>query len=162
MSSAASIPATPSTNSQNKTAGWQPYECDPELYGFHIAESMMEKMGAPGIVSKEFVIWYGMLKGINHRAPGTLGTTDPGNETYFDCTLLLSVFDGVFHHTVNINGALFEKFWQFLMKPKMIVQGIMGQTTFDEQAGKQSLWEKYAPQWLGGKGGEKTNANKPE
>lgn len=148
---APSMPPSPSSkDKQHEGSDWKPHEYNPDMASAKLAETMMEKMPPPGIVSKPFVVWLGIFRGLNH-------TKD--NHTYFDANLFVSIFEGVSHDSVNINGALFEKFWQYMMKPKMIIQGVPGQATFTEGEEKESLWERVAPTWLGGKpaGGEKND-----
>lgn len=146
-----SIPASPSSaDDKGKSSEYKPYEVNPDLASSHMAEVMMERMPAPAIVSKEFVIWQGIFKGLQHTEQ---------NKTYYDCQALSTILDCVSYNSVNIQGALFEKFWQFMMKPKMVVQGIPGQTTFGEEE-KTSLWDRTVGKWLGG--GEKKNGTEPK
>ena len=147
------LPPSP-TASTHKKPDYAPSDYNPDLAAAKLAEKMIDRMPAPAIVSKEFVVWYGLLKGLNHRDPSA---TDPGNLTYFDCSPLLSVFEGVSHNSVNIKGALFEKFWTYMNKPKMIVQGIPGQNTFNEdEEQKQSILDRMFG-WF--RGGDKNNGS---
>ena len=139
------LPASPSS-SKTTESKWQPYEVDPEMANAKLANDLVTMCGRPGIVSKEFVIFHGILVGINH--------TDE-NKTYFDSSRIIAVFDGVFANTVNINGALFEKIWQYLMKPKMIIQGMPGQMSFQEEQ-KESMLDKFKNFFMGG--GKKNDA----
>lgn len=179
------LPASPSS-SKTTDSKWQPYEVDPEMANAKLANDLVTMCGRPGIVSKEFVIFHGILKGINHIPPtyedvkisidaplikgiimgeimGKPGymrvMIEPGNATYFDSSRILAVFDGVFANTVNINGALFEKIWQYLMKPKMIIQGMPGQMSFQEEQ-KESLLDKARSWFTGGKKNDSSSDNK--
>jgi len=134
------LPASPSS-SKTTESKWQPYEVDPDMANAKLANDLVTMCGRPGIVSKEFVIFHGILQGINHSKE---------NPTYFDCSRIISVFDAVFANTVNINGALFEKIWQYLMKPKMIIQGMPGQMSFQEEQ-KESYFDKIRNWFTGGK-----------
>jgi len=128
---------------------YKPWEVNPDLASAKLASDMLEKMGTPGIVSKPFVVWQGIFVGLNH------GTS---NETYYDSSMRNAIYQGVFHNSVNIDGALFHSFWTYMNKPKMIVQGIPGQDTFTEEP-KESLWDKGMR--LLGRGGDK-NGSKSE
>lgn len=147
---AATPPASPASPSSEDTAGsshWKPYEVDSDLASAHLAEEMMKKMGSPGIVSKPFVVWQGLWEGLNHS---------DSNKTYYDSSIRCSIYRGVFHNSVNINGSLFERFWQYMMKPKMVVQGLPGQQTFTEE-NKESLWDRTIGRFIGGKKNDTTN-----
>lgn len=142
------IPKAPTAESRGNNS-YQPHELNPDLASAHMAELMMTKMPSPAIVSKEFVIWQGIFKGLQHT---------PQNKTYYDCMALTTILDCVSYNSVNIQGALFEKAWQYLMKPKVIIQGMAGQGTFEEEP-KESLWDKGMR--LLGRGGDK-NESKPQ
>ena len=148
------IPPAPTAASHRKQ-DLLPSDYNPDLAAAKLAENMMAKMPTPAILSKEFIVWYGLLKGLNHRKPTA---DDPiGNLTYFDCTPFLSVFDAVAYHSVNNKGSLFEKFWTYMNKPKMIVQGIPGQNIFSEdEEQKQSLMDRLVG-WF--RGGDKDNGS---
>jgi len=142
MTDQRAIPPSPrSSDIVQGGSGLKPYEVDPELASAKLAERMMERMPTPGIVSKPFVVWLGIFRGLNH-------TED--NKTYCNTSLYVSIFEGVLHNSVNINGALFEKFWTYMNKPKMIVQGIAGQTLFQEDEEKKSIWDRMTGWFRGG------------
>jgi len=141
----ADIPPAP-TAAPRKKNELTPADYDPDLAAAKLASDMMERYGTPGIVSKQFVIWHGLLRGLNHSE---------SNPTYYDCSRILSVFDSVFHNSVNIDGANFEKSWQYLFKPKVVIQGIAGQQVFDQtQEDKAGIIDRIRS-WFGG--GEKNN-----
>lgn len=151
------LPSSPSarTGTDNR---WKPWEVDAELANAKMVDTLMSMYGRPGIVSKDFVIWRGILNGLNHRSRVTEEekVIDPGNPTYLDLSMLLSVFDGVFDDTVNISGSLFEKSWQYLMKPKVIIQGVPPTGSFQEEE-KQSVLDRIRG-WVGG--GKDESGNK--
>lgn len=140
----AGMPASPSSrDNENQGGGWKPYEVDPELAGIKMAGDMMAVMGDPGIVTKLYVVWQGLFDGLNDS---------PNNRTYYDATMRNAVYRSVFKNSVNVDGALFHAFWTYMNKPKMIVQGIPGQQTFEEEP-KESLLDKGMR--LIGRGGNK-------
>ena len=142
------IPASPRSSDLTKENSWKPYEVDAELATSKLAETIIDRMPAPAIVSKEFVVWLGIYRGLNHSEK---------NPTYCDTSLFVSIFEGVAHNSVNINGALFEKVFQYLSKPKMIVQGLPGQPLFNEEEEKKSIFDRIRG-FMGG--GDKTNEPK--
>jgi hypothetical protein len=145
----AGIPPSPSSGDKAGSHSYKPYEIDPDLAASHLAEEMMTRMGTPGIVSKPFVVWQGIWEGLNHTEK---------NETYYDSSIRCSIYRGVFNNSVNINGSLFERFWQYMMKPKMVVQGLPGQQTF-EQDDNPSLWDRTFGRLLGGKKEDTNNGS---
>lgn len=143
----AAMPASPSsTDNNDSSSGWKPYEVDPDLANIKMAGDMMAKMGDPGIVSKLFVVWQGLYDGVNNSAT---------NKTYYDASMRASVYKSVFKNSVNVEGALFHAFWTYMNKPKMIVQGIPGQQTFEEEK-KESLIDK-GMRLFGFRGGDKND-----
>lgn len=136
-----SIPPSPSASKgASGTSAWKPYEIDPELATSKLISDIISQNGPMGNVSKLFVVWWGIWKGLNH--------TDE-KKTYYDCTLRDEIYSGVFIKTVHINGAQNEKLWQFAMKPKMIVQGVLGQNNFEEEQ-KPGLISRIVGRFTGG------------
>ncbi len=127
------VPPSPSAGSQSGIA-FRPEELNPELATAKMAEKLIDKLGAPSIVNKAFVVRFGIFSGLNHSE---------SNRTGYNCVMRLSVYDSVAHNSVNINGAYFEKIWAYLMKPKFVLQGMQVQT-FDqeEQTGGITSWIK--------------------
>ena len=137
------IPASPRSADLTQGNSWKPYEVDSELAKSKLAENIIGKMPAPAIVSKEFVVWLGIYKGLNHNEA-------TGNLTYCDTSLFVSIYEGVAHNSVNITGALFEKIFQYLSTPKMIVQGLPGQPLFNEEEEKKSVLDRVFGFFRGG------------
>jgi len=141
------------SNQQN--GNLKPWELDPELAQIKIAEKMMDRFPRPSILTKEFVVRYGMFKAINHIDPvlnygpdGKLVGIIPGNPTGYDCSLRMRVYDNVSAESVNVEGQLFHNFWAYMNKPKMIINGLpFGQP--EEE--KQSIFGKILG-WATGKG----------
>lgn len=142
-------PSPTSKETVGAASGWKPYEVNPDLAAAHLVENMMSQFGTPGIVSKEFVVWRGIFYGLNDRS---------GNKTYYDSSLRLAVYDGVFHNSVNIDGENFQKYWQYMMKPKVILQGQPGSATFEEEE-KSSLWDRTIGRFFGGKKNDNISSN---
>ncbi len=128
------VPPSPSAGNQYGT-GFRPEELNPELATAKMAEKLIDKLGAPAILNKAFVVRYGIFSGLNHTE---------GNKTGYNCSMRLSVYESVAHNSVNISGAYFEKLWAYLMKPKFIIQGMAPQSFDqpDEQKGGLMSWVK--------------------
>lgn len=151
----ATRPASPSTT-ERAGSGLRPYELDPELAQIRLAEIMIGKLGTPAVVSKPFVVRYGIFHALNHTLPlfrdidGQLKMVDPGNETGYDCSLRLHVYRQVAAQSVNVDGAYFNDFWAYLMKPKYIINGMNGQPNqFDDE--KESIAGRIMGFFRGGK-----------
>jgi len=120
-----------------KTTSSQPYDVNADLANIEMAKGLIKDLGTPSIVSKSFIVRYGLFSALNHRSPVRDAegiVTDPGNPTGYDCTLRMRVYASVAKDSVNVNGQFFEKFWAYLMKPKYIIQGMpIGQNSFDDE-----------------------------
>lgn len=142
------VPPSPTAQS-NQGSTYSPHELNPDLAQAKMAEDIIKMMGSPSIISTPFVVRYGIFSGLNH-------TTD--NPTGYDCRMRLAIYENVAHQSPNVNGAYFEKVWQYLMKPKMIVQGMPGTQAFQEEE-KESLWDRTIGRFFGGKKNDTTNNN---
>lgn len=136
---------------------------DPELAQHKMAELMVNKLGTPSVVTKEFVVRHGMFKAINHTDPifthgpdGKLSGVIPGNPTGYDCSLRLRVYQNVANESVNVDGVYFHNFWAYMMKPKYVINGMqLGQP--EEQ--KESIIGRVMKWFSGGKKNDTTNGN---
>jgi hypothetical protein len=108
-----------------------PSDVNADLKNLEMTEGLTKALGIPSVVSKPFVVRYGIFSGLNHT---------PTNKTGYDCSMRLAVYENVGRNSVNINGAYFEKFWAYLMKPKYVIQGMPGQTGFEDE--KESWLDK--------------------
>jgi hypothetical protein len=140
-------PPAPETQSLNGKQ-WRPDQVDPELANLAMAKILVEKMGSPSILNKNFVVRYGIFNAINH-------TSD--NKTGYDASLRLAVYREVAAQSVNIDGVYFEKVWAFLMKPKYIINGMNGMPNqFDQEKG-ESIVGRFVNWIRGGKKNEQPN-----
>jgi hypothetical protein len=141
----AEIHRTPVSGSEstNGKTGRDPSDVNADLANIKMTEGLVGKLGTPSIVSKAFVIRYGIFAGLNHRdkvVDDKETVIDPGNETGYDASMRLAVYEKVGRESVNINGLYFEKFWAYLMKPKYTIMGIPGgQDAFNEE--KTSIFD---------------------
>ena len=165
--------------------GIQPWQTDPDLAAMEIARLMINKFPTPSVVSDKFVVRHGIWKALDHRPPIydqklikeiddavisgeiqefslsyyeriKLATIDPGNPTGLSCRLRVNLYDRVANESVNIDGRLFNSVFAFLMKPKYIIQGQIGQPIEKEE--KQSI----AGRILGAFTGKKKNPDQQQ
>jgi hypothetical protein len=99
------------------TASILPYELDPELAQLKIVELMVNRLPLPTIVSKPYIVRYGIFSALNHTA---------NNRTGYDCSTRLHVYEKVGAHSINIEGEYFRSFWAWANKPKFVLSGNVG------------------------------------
>ena len=128
------LPKPDSPSAIKGTAGqYSPAELNPDLAAARMAENLVKMLGKPSIISKKFAVRYGMFKALNH--------IDKDNETGYDCSMRLKMYEMVAGNTVNIDGKWFERILAYLMKPKYVIQGTpFGQSAFEDE--KQTLFER--------------------
>jgi len=109
-------PASP--NPENRGMGSvRPYELDPELAQLKIVELMVNRLPLPTIVSKPYIVRYGIFSALNHTEQ---------NPTGYDCSTRLHVYEKVGAHSINIEGEYFRSFWAWANKPKFVLSGNVG------------------------------------
>jgi len=154
-------PPSPSPGDRGST-GIRPYELDPELAQIKIAEILIGKMGTPAVISRPFVVRYGLFHALNHIDPEYDTKTgillNPGNQTGYDASLRLQVYQKVSAESVNIDGRYFNNVWAYLMKPKYIIQGMSMMPNQFEDEKKQSVVGRVLNWFRGGKKNESNNA----
>jgi len=156
----AARPQSPTPQERNGN-GVRPYELDPELAQIKIAEILIGKMGTPAVISRPFVVRYGLFHALNHVYP-VYDTRDGhqisvGNSTGYDASLRLHVYREVAAQSVNIDGRYFNNVWAYLMKPKYIIQGMNGMPTQFEDDKKESIAGRIMNWFRGGKKNEQSN-----
>jgi hypothetical protein len=160
MTSPTSITRPPAAKTESHTQS-KGYEVNPDLANIEMAKGLIERLGTPSIVSKPFIVRYGLFSALNHRSSTrdeTGKVIDSGNPTGYDCSLRMRVYESVSKNSVNVNGQYFEKYFAYLMKPKYIIQGMpIGQNTFEDN--EESLFDKARNLITGNKGGESSNGN---
>lgn len=130
----------------------QPWQLDPELAQIEIARIMIQKLGRPSRINKEFIARKALFKAINHRDPiiedGKV--VDWGNPTGLDFSMWIDFYEKYEQGSVNEDGVYFNNFWAYMMKPKYIIQGGgIGQMMPEEQ--KESIIGRIANWFRGGK-----------
>ena len=130
---------TPPSAAHNDKGGLLPEDWNPEMAAASLVKQIVGGMGTPAILSQKFVVWHGIIKGLNHVGPtfddeGVM--TDPGNITGLDTSLRLAIYDHAAKNSVNVNGQYFFEVWKYFNRPKIIVTQpgqIPGQSMEDEQ-----------------------------
>jgi hypothetical protein len=123
---------------ENKAAV-KPYELDAELAQLKMAEMMIHQLPRPSKVSKAFIVRKGIFESINHTEQ---------NQTGYDCSLRLALYEQFALQSINEDGIYFERFWAFMMKPKYIINGMqMGQPEEEKQSiiGRAIGWFRGKP-----------------
>lgn len=121
----ASRPPSPGS-STIKEAGFKPSDLDPELQSLAMVQDMRKELDPMSDVSKALVVRKALYTAINH--------TDD-NPTGYDASLRLEVYSAYEKGSLNIAAKLFNNFMAFLMKPKMIIQGIPQAPPEEDQPG---------------------------
>jgi hypothetical protein len=158
-------PASPNPAERNGS-GIRPYELDPELAQIRLAELMIGKLGTPSDISAPFVVRHAIFKSLNHRPPlyrlveGQEVMVDLGNNTGYDCSLRLEVYNHAERGSVNRDGHYFNNFWAYLMKPKYIINGAGIQGGPLEKDEGQSIVGRVVGWFRGGKK-DANNGNNP-
>jgi hypothetical protein len=93
----------------------KPYELDAELAQLKLAELMIGRLPCPSKVNKAFIARKAIWEALND--------TD-GNQTGYDCSIRIRLYDQFALQSVNEEGMYFERFWAFMMKPKYIINGM--------------------------------------
>ena len=151
---------------------WNPEQLNPDLANLAMARILVDKMGTPSIVNKQFVVRKAVFEALNH-IPGEYRVLKPayqdddgfwipaevleiskGNITGYDSSLRIKVYREAEKGSVNIEGRYFEKIWAFLMKPKYIINSVGGMPgQFGEEEKGESLIGRA---WNWFRGGKKT------
>lgn len=101
-----------------------------------MAEQLIKQMGAPSIVSKQFVVWSGIWKALNDAED---------NRTYFDTSLHCAIYDNVAKNSVNVDGRYFDRAWAYLCTPTYVITQNTGVpvNSFNNEPGLISrLWNR--------------------
>lgn len=114
MSAAPPRPPSPGSSTIQQT-GFKPSDLDPELQTLAMVNDMRSDLDPPSDVSKTFEVRKALWASLNHG---------PDNATGYDASLRLSVYSSYERGSLNIDAKLFNSLMAFLMKPKMIIQGM--------------------------------------
>jgi hypothetical protein len=146
---------------------WNPADLNPELANIAMAKLLVEKMGRPSRISKEFVSRKAIAITLNHipeqyeerMIDGVLYLTriEKGNPTGIDASLRVSLYEQAEAGSNNVDGWYGEKVWAFLMKPKYIINGVAGMGGIPDEEKGESLIGRAINWFRGGKKNEQSN-----
>jgi hypothetical protein len=111
------IPVRPDSPGSNtiKTTGTNPADLDPDLAAMEMIKEMLKGMDSPSDITKPFAVRKAIYTAINHTGE---------NPTGYDASLRIRLYSTYERSSLNISAKLFNSFMAFLMKPKMIIQGL--------------------------------------
>lgn len=109
------LPPSPGSNISGDNKRTDPADLNADLATAAMAKELVKQLGRPSIITKAFAVRKGICEAMNHT---------PGNQTGYDTTLRVMVYDAVENASVNIDGKYFERTWAYLMHPKFIIQGM--------------------------------------
>lgn len=121
----AARPESPGSNTI-KAQQINPAELDPDLQALSMAKELLGKLDAPSDITKEFAVRKALFESINHSE---------SNPTGYDASLRIAVYSKYEKSSLNIQAKLFNSFMAFLMKPKMIIQGLPSGAKEDNEPG---------------------------
>lgn len=109
-------PESPGSNTIKERAedhqtGWG----DPDLEAMAMIKDMLRRIDTPSDITKTFAVRKAIYTALNH-------TKD--NPTGYDSSLRIKLYSSYEKSSLNISAKLFNSFMAFLMKPKMIIQGL--------------------------------------
>jgi hypothetical protein len=125
MSDDLTRPKSPSVTDKG-TQNFLPSDLNPDLAMIAMQREYAAKWPTPTVISKKFAVFDGIWKSLNH-VPGT-------NETYYDCSPRVALYNHVGYQSVNIEGKLFNALFTMWNKPKVVMQGVNQiQSGFEEE-----------------------------
>lgn len=135
-------PRSPSAiETKNGKSELRPQDYNPELAEKKMVEGLIEKMGSPTVVSREFVVYHGIWKALNHTRTKRTG---------YDCSLRLELYEHVGKESVNIDGRYFEKVWAFFLKPTYVLQGMPSAQNAFSDDDRPTLFRRIIDKLRGG------------
>jgi len=154
----------------NKTIEqWNPAELNPELANIAMAKLLVEKMGRPSRISKEFVSRKAIAITLNHipekyeersiDGQSYLVLFERGNPTGIDSSLRVALYEHAEAGSNNVDGWYGEKVWAYLMKPKYIINGVAGMGGIQEEEKGESLVGRAINWFRGGKKNDTNNSS---
>lgn len=149
---------------------WKPSEIYPELANLAMAKVLVDKLGTPSRIKKEFIVRKAIFTALNHVPatleeiipanecePAVLNIVNAGNPTGYDSSLRLEVYRNAELGSVNEDGIYFDRVWAFLMKPKYIINGMAGMGGLQEEEQGESIIGRAINWFRGGKKHDQSN-----
>ena len=131
----ATIPRSEPPRAGSAASDIKPSDYMADMAQAKMAERLLEKMGTPAIVSKQFVVWSGIWEALNDA---------PGNKTYLDTSIHCSIYRNVAKNSVNVDGRYFDRVWAYLCTPTYVITQNTGvpANSFDQNQGGIINWLK--------------------
>ena len=108
-------PESPGSNQIRERARDQTGWGDPDLEAMAMIKDMLKAIDTPSDITKPFAVRKSIYTALNH-------TRD--NPTGYDASLRIKLYSNYERTSLNVSAKLFNSFMAFLMKPKMIIQGL--------------------------------------
>lgn len=107
-------PASPGSSTIKETSsqtGWG----DPDLESLSMIKDMLKLIDTPSDITKPFAVRKAIYTALNHS---------DDNQTGYNASLRIRLYASYEKSSLNVAAKLFNSFMAFLMKPKMIIQGL--------------------------------------
>jgi hypothetical protein len=108
-------PESPGSSAIKERARDQTGWGDPDLEAMAMIKDMLKAIDTPSDITKPFAVRKSIYTALNH-------TVD--NPTGYDASLRIKLYSNYEKTSLNVSAKLFNSFMAFLMKPKMIIQGL--------------------------------------
>lgn len=120
----ATRPESPGSSTIKGTSNNNPADFDSDLAALAMVKDLLKGLDTPSDISKQFAARKALYTALNHTET---------NKTGYDASLRILLYSTYEKSSLNVQAKLFNSFMAFLMKPKMIIQGIpQGQQAADE------------------------------
>jgi hypothetical protein len=120
-------PQSPGSNTiKERLEGDQTGWGDPDLEAMAMIKDMLKVIDTPSDITKPFAVRKAIYTALNHSAD---------NPTGYDATLRIKLYASYEKSSLNVSAKLFNSFMAFLMKPKMIIQGLPTAPTGNSEPG---------------------------
>jgi len=108
-------PPAPGSNSTKEQGRDQMGWGDPDIEAMAMIRDMLKVIDNPSDITKPFAVRKAIYTALNHTAD---------NPTGYDASLRIKLYSSYEKSSLNVSAKLFNSFMAFLMKPKMIIQGL--------------------------------------
>lgn len=125
-------PESPGSSTIRGTGNNNPADFDSDLAALAMVKDLLKGLDTPSDISKQFAARKALYTALNHTKE---------NPTGCDVSLRILLYSTYEKSSLNVQAKLFNSFMAFLMKPKMIIQGLpQGQQTADEPGFMSRAW----------------------
>lgn len=109
-------PAPPGSSTIKEGTSAQSGWGDPDLEALSMVRDMLKVIDTPSDITKPFAVRKAIYTALNHN--------EKDNPTGYDASLRIKIYSSYEKSSLNISAKLFHSFMAFLMKPKMVIQGL--------------------------------------